>query len=39
MNIFYDITKYHVDLESVSDDVKCIHLSYTKFFMYSHPVI
>ncbi|EHR8834981.1 hypothetical protein ABJ851_003077 [Shigella flexneri] len=39
MNIFYDITNYHVDLDCVSNEIKGIYLSYTKFFMCNHSVI
>lgn len=33
MNVFYDVTNFHVDLERLSADIKCIYLSYTEFFM------
>ena len=38
-NIFYEITNSHVDLEKPSSDIKCIYLSYTKFFMCDHSAI
>ncbi|QTF07874.1 hypothetical protein HC231_07925 [Brenneria izadpanahii] len=39
MNIFYDITNYHINLEDISNDMKNIYLSYITFFMCNHPAI
>lgn len=33
VNIFYDITNYRIDLETISNDIKKIYTSYIEFFM------
>ncbi|MWP47743.1 hypothetical protein [Gilliamella sp. Pas-s27] len=39
INIFYDITNYHISLEEISDDIKDLYSTYIKFCMLSDPII
>lgn len=39
MNVFYDVTNYHIDLDEISNDIKNIYSSYVSFFMCAHPAI
>lgn len=39
VNIFYDVTNYHISLKELSDDIKKLYSAYVEFFMCSGSII